>query len=503
MSLTLYTSIGWAVEKQIVASGGGLTGPVLVSAVSTDPNTVRLTFDRKLMLEYRQNGVYHAETLDLTSYRIISVVDSSVLEVVRVLWVDDTHIDLLTANQQEVIYRVTCVAGGVMDCQGNTITEQTADFTGQQRTTYTTPSNIRVFTSGYSGMQEGLSSDFYPDLEAPFLQNRNPAPDDIDIDPAANLYLEIRDTGEGVDLSTVRLWVQGNLAYRGDTNTFLPPFDGPSSAVVHVGDTYQVTLDRTTSFDDYLLVSIRVLASDLVPIPNTLDTTYSFRTGDYSGPSITAYAPAGTNVSKNTLVSLSIRDVGAGVDIGSLSIDIGGMSALSGMTFQSGFDGPNSQIIPVPGGYDIIIQKTIAYDSYELVGVNVYVEDAMDNITSFSWDFRIQDFLGPFVHPIDPSIGETNVPTNTNITVEVTDDQSVNPGSVRVRIDRGSGWEVAYQQGDTPAFKPGYDGPESEAVSISGGYRVTIDPTTDFEVSTLVKVEVSAADPEGNPERLG
>lgn len=504
MSLTLYTSIGWAVEKQTIASGGGLTGPVLVSAVSTDPNTVRLTFDRKLMLEYRQNGVYHAATLDLSSYSIVKVADSSPLEIARVLWVDDTHIDLLTANQQAFTYRVTCVAGGVMDFQGNVITLQTADFTGQQRTTYTTPSDIRLFTSGYPGMQEDLASDFYPDLAAPLLQNQNPPASGPNEDPAASVYLEIRDTDEGVDKSSIRIWIGGVLAYRGDTDVFIFPYNGPGCSIVLVGDLYQVTIDPVSPFDEHYNVIVRVYARDLAPIYNTLDTTYSYHTWDHSGPLVDSYAPTGTGVSKSALINFSVdENAGSGVNISSLDITVGGVPAIVNGVFQPGFDGPSSAITPHHLGYDVVIQKTSVYGSYTLVGVDLYVEDVESNVTSFSWNFRTEDYLGPLVHPTVPANGEMNVPGNTNVVVEVTDDHIVNSGSIRVRIDTGSGWVTAYQQGDTPAFKPGYDGPGSTAVSISGGYRVTIDPTTDFEVSTLVKVEVSAADPEGNPERLG
>lgn len=123
MSLTLYSSIGWAVEKQTIAAGGGLTGPVFVSVVSADPNTIRLTFDRKLMLEYRQaDDRLRAKTLDLASFRIVRVSDSTPLEVVRTIWINDTTIDLATANQQAVSYRVTCMAGGVSDFWANLIT---------------------------------------------------------------------------------------------------------------------------------------------------------------------------------------------------------------------------------------------------------------------------------------------------------------------------------------------------------------------------------------------
>src|SRR5512136_1321046 len=174
MSLTLFNSIGWAVEKQTISANGNLTGPQLVSATSTDPNTVRLVFDRRLMLEYRQAGIYRAFTLDLASFGILKIADSTPLQIVRTVWVNDTTIDLATANQETTNYRVTCVAGGVMDFWGNLITTQTADFLGQQKTDYTSPGVLHAFTSGYPGMQADEFTDFYPDLVAPYLANQDP-----------------------------------------------------------------------------------------------------------------------------------------------------------------------------------------------------------------------------------------------------------------------------------------------------------------------------------------
>lgn len=504
MSRTLYSSLGWAAEKQTITAGGGLTGPVLVSAVSTDPNTVRLTFDRRLMLEHRQNGVYHAETLDLSSYQIVRIANGAPLEVVRTIWVDNTTIDLATANQQAFAYRVTCVAGGVMDFQGNVITEQTADFTGQQRTTYSTPSNIRLFTAGSPGMQEDLAGDdFYPDLEAPFLQNESPAPSELDVDPSGLIYLEIRDIGYGVDLTTVMIWVAGSLAYRGDTNTFLSPFDGPMSSVVHVGDTYQVTLERTSDFADYLTVSVRVYADDLSPIINTLDTTYTFRTWDHAAPVVDAHAPTGVGVSKSTLITLSVADAGIGVDLSTLNVTVSGVPAVVNGVIVAPFDGLSSAIVVDGLGYDVTLQKISNYASYETVSVVVTAKDFLLNSMLYNWSFGVEDYSGPLVHPVSPTNGQNNVPQDTDIVVEVTDEAPLVANSVRVRINVGTGWVIAYQQGSTPAFKPGYDGPGSGVVAISGGYRITIDPVVDFAVSTIVSVEVSADDPDGNPERLG
>ena len=110
------------------------------------------------------------------------------------------------------------------------------------------------------------------------------------------------------------------------------------------------------------------------------------------------------------------------------------------------------------------------------------------------------DLVGPLVQAIDPTKNETDVSISTSITLETTDDDGV--ASLYVQVNRGAGYEDAFIQGETPAFKPGYDGPGSSVTAVSGGYRVVIDPTVNFTTGELIHVKVSATDPSGNSERL-
>jgi len=112
------------------------------------------------------------------------------------------------------------------------------------------------------------------------------------------------------------------------------------------------------------------------------------------------------------------------------------------------------------------------------------------------------DLVGPLVTAINPHKDETQVPVNTDITVEITDDEGVKDDSINIWIDRGAGFVLVFAQGETPQFKSGYDGPSSAVTNILGGFRVVIDPDTDFETGELIHVKVAALDLAGNPERL-
>lgn len=495
MSLTLYNSIGWAVEKQTIAAGGGLTGPVLVSVTSTDPNTVRLVFDRKLMLEYRQAGsVYHAATLDLASFAIAKVSGGALLEVVRTIWINDTTIDLATANQQVFSYRVTCVAGGVMDFQGNVITLQTADFTGQQRTTYTTPSDIRMFTSGYPGMQEDLAGDeFYPDLAPPYLQNQNPAPAAINVSRYTNILFDVLDDYTGVDLTTVRVWAGGSLAYRGDTDTFLAPYAGPASSRSVVAKGYHFVLDPTVTFGEYIIILVEVNAYDLAGIPNFLSTSYSFKTIDETAPYInpSTQSPAAGSVDRplNTNITLDVLDDGAGVDASTVWLKVSGVYAWLSDVQQPGFTVTKTTI---SGGYRYVINPDTDFASYETVTIAVYASDLSTptNTLDTSYTFRTVDDIAPYISYRHPTEGDTNVTVWHEVNVNLVDAGSgVDANSVVITVGSVIAWQ-------NDAAQPGFEG--SAKTTIGGGFSYVIQHTIPFFVGSPVIIDIVCADVSGN-----
>lgn len=493
MSLTLYNSIGWAVEKQTIAAGGGLTGPVLVSAASTDPNTVRLTFDRRLMLEYRQQGVYRAGTLDLTSFQIVKISDSTPLIVVRTVWIDDTHIDLLTENQDSANYRVTTVAGGVMDFWGNTISTQTADFLGQQKSDYLTPGTTRSFTSGYGGMQENEASDVYPDLAPPYLTNQDPAPSAGNVSRYTNLLLDLLDDYTGVDLSTVRIWVGGVLAYRGDTDTFLAPFDGSLSSRTAITKGHRFVIDNTGVYSEYTLVLVEVYAYDLAGIPNLLSTSYSFRTVDESAPYIdpaTQDPPAGSvDAPIDTDITIDILDTGAGVDAATVWIKVNGAYAWLSGAPQTGFSVTKTTIT---GGYRYVIDPDSNFNSYQVITVDVHASDLSSpaNTLNTTYTFRTEDVESPYISYRHPTQGDTDVPVWHEVNITVVDTGSgVDASTVVITVAGVVAWS-----GDT--YQPGFEG--STKTTVSGGFAYVIQHVTPFLVSTAVTVEIVCDDISGN-----
>jgi len=504
MSLTLYNSVFWGIEKQTISSGGNIGSPTLLSAASLGSTRVRLTFNRNMRQELSQGLPHREGTLALSSYRITRVVGGALLPIVRVVRVDATHVDLITEDQTGGLYNATALAGGAMDEAGNVISEQTVVFTGTAPSGYPVTSSLHLFSSGYPGMQEDEASDPMPDLDPPVLQNQNPAPNDTGVDPDTLIYLEVDDLDEGIDLSSLKVWVQGSLAYRGDTGVFLAPFNGPSSSISLVGSVYQVTLDRSSPFLEWETVSVQVYVRDLAGIPNELDESYTFRTWDVTAPTTTPYSPTGAGQDKQVLITCSLRDVGgSGVVQSTINATVQGFAAIVNGVFQPGFQGVSSAITANGfNGFDVVIDRQADHPSSAAINVFITAQDVAGNPGSRSWSFTVTDYAGPLVNPTDPSIGETDVPIDQDITFEISDDSGVDLTTIIVEVNPGTGFETAFVYADTPQFKTGWAGPNSLVSTALGVTTIVIDKETDLTLGTTVQVRVTALDIYGNPARL-
>jgi len=505
---TVFSGNVIGIGSEVLSDGGGLTGPTLVSASSVGPNGVRLTFDREMLMDWEEPGT--PGTLDVSSYTIRKLSDSSPLWVVAVVWIDDTHIDLVTDDQVVADYEVKALAGGAQDRWGNYITEQTDTFTGTARTGYQTPTTLRSFMSSLQGMQEESETDLYPDIAGPYLENQLPPPGSSGISASTNISFSLKDDDAGVDLSTVLVkikiesgaWV---LAYDGATDTFFAPYAGPGSSRVGTPSQYDFVIDPSPEIGQWTNVYVWIYAKDLAAIPNELDdSSWTFKTEDVTGPVIDSTFPTGTGASKDTDVSFSIKDVGgSGVDSSTLNVSVGGQSAIISGVFQSGWDGPSSAITPNAfNGYDVVIDKTTDYQSFVSISVSVTVDDLNGNPGSAGWSFQVEDYLGCLVTAVSPTPGQTNFPTTGNITLTIEDEDEVVAASILVEVDLGGGYEIAFSYEAFPQFKPGWDGPASDISELGGVYTIVIDPTTDFVVGSTIYIRVTAADPTGNPERL-
>jgi hypothetical protein len=492
---TVFSGSEIGVSSGALTSGSGLTGPSLLSAASVGPNGVRLTFDRDMRMETGA-GAFLGGTLNADSYHIRRLSDSAKLWILAVVPVDSTHVDLVTEDQLDVSYEVKALAGGAEDVWGNEITEQTEEFTGTLHTGYPEPTTIGVFSSVIAGMQEDPITDFWPDITAPYLANRDPAPLDTGVDKDKIVSLDILDDESPLVLASIEIYVEGSLAYQGSTDSFLAPYNGPGSVRTPVALGHNFTIDKTVSYGSLASVSVRAVAQD--DATNWLDQTYSFTIEDYEGPTFHNNSPTGTGVSRTSAIYFEMRD-STQVDQATLDVTVGGQSAIFHGVFQSGWSG---SIVPnVYNGYDVTLNRTGDHPSFAELLVDIYVEDTDGNPGTFNWSFRVEDYLGPLIIPVSPTSGQFNVPIDSHIVIRMTDEDAVVQSSILVEVNIDGGGYVTAYSGVT-GFQPGWDGPESALTGADNDRYLTIDQILFFPEDITVEIRVTAQDPTGNNERI-
>lgn len=493
---TLFTGLGWAVEKQIITAGGNQGSPTFLSATSLDSNTVRLTFNRKLQLEYRPSGPFRAKTLDIPSFRITSIMSGLPLQVVRVIWIDYFTLDLYTENQQNISYNVTCLADGVRDFWGNGITEQTLPFEGQQRADYPTPSQTNSFTSGNPGMQVNAPGEIYPDMDPPYLNNVVPPNLATDVSASADITFDVVDEDKGVALSTVRIYVNSVLAYNGSTDTFFAPFNNVGSSRSSASPNgYHFVLHQTTPRASYSIIAVGVYARDLAPLPNVLDTTYAFRTLDYEMPYLylpqVVPAAGDTDVSRSSTVALEVHDDGSGINPVGVQLYVAGVLAWQTRASQPGFSVIESA---VTHGYRYVITKTTPFDTWQTVAVRVVAPDnaVAPNTLDTTYSFRTLDDVAPALENCNPFDGAGGISRFHPVIFDLIDaGAGVDTAATTVTIGDVLAWS-----GDAP--RPGFTGSRT---TVLNGYHYSITKSGALPLGSIA-VAVHARDQATTPNVL-
>lgn len=149
----------------------------------------------------------------------------------------------------------------------------------------------------------------------PYIDNEVPAPGAMIVSQTANIALDILDTQAGVDLSSVLIEIDFGIgyqtAYDGSSDSFLAPYNGPSSARGGVPAQYTWVIDPTFVLPGGAEIFVRVSAQDLgavTLVPNP--TIYSFFTVDDQPPYVDDEDPydgeAGVAIDK--IISFTVND---------------------------------------------------------------------------------------------------------------------------------------------------------------------------------------------------
>ena len=214
--------------------------------------------------------------------------------------------------------------------------------------------------------------------------------------------------------------------------------------------------------------------------------------------------PGATGVDAEKHVEFDLLQGDLEILLDSIEIYAEGNLAYQGATdsFVAPYDGASSARTPItgpPAGHHFVIDRGIEWTSVGSIAIRAVAQDIGAETTQLTqiWYFQVLN-QGPTVTPITPTAGATGAAANSNIVVQLHDADTVVLSTMRVYVKEGSAdWELAYEGGGAPDFKPGWDGPASALSGSSTIRTLTIDKTTDLTAGTIIQVWVMAEDPAG------
>lgn len=359
--------------------------------------------------------------------------------------------------------------------------------------------DVRVLCDDYNNNSLDQTWTFTTlDTEAPFSDSVSPADDAtcVDVDEYISGYIYDRNA---VKQDTVRLYVDGSIAYNGDTDTFTSPYDGAASVVAPASsgpyDGYFFQLDRSPDFDTGTEYTLNIYAEDADGY--SLDEYHTFLTNP---DIITASSPEDAETDVDTQKTLSCNFYSYCSTIVASTIDayVDGDKVYNGSTgtWLSPFEGAGSVLTPISGttalgnytGYILYLDHTALLDQNTSYDFRFTAQTADGKTVDETVTFTTKEDICDPVITHDPSDEETNIAEDFSPVFQaITHCGTITKSTLEATVN-GS---VVYS-GDTDAFYPPYNGPAAAVTATSGtdelgaytGWIITTDKTDYFNVST-------------------
>ncbi len=133
-------------------------------------------------------------------------------------------------------------------------------------------------------------------LPRPSLINRAPEPNDVDVPRDTVVRLALVDPlggAGGISLASLRVYLNGVLAYSGMTGFQVGYTGGRSMVTVHDPSHIVVVVDPIFLLDSLAPMTVRVVATESAGAPWTLDTSYLFTVVDETPPQVISATATG------------------------------------------------------------------------------------------------------------------------------------------------------------------------------------------------------------------
>ncbi len=213
------------------------------------------------------------------------------------------------------------------------------------------------------------------DPEPPYTEGFYPADGETGVPLDADIYFDLKDDGNGVDLSSLQLQVNDEEV-SGIVSEIDPPYH------------YFVEYSPPGGWNTYEEVRVSVRARDNDTYNYMLETV-EFTTIDLLAPTVDGTAPenGADGVSMNTAVIVLLSDVGIGLDLQSIDITVEGTYIV-----QNGQDqtGGNVQFRGDAESYLIRYNPDLPFSAMQVVDVQVDASDAQDPpnaMTTYNFSF--------------------------------------------------------------------------------------------------------------------
>jgi hypothetical protein len=310
------------------------------------------------------------------------------------------------------------------------------------------------------------------DTQPPQVSNPQPAPSSQNNPLDSDITFRITDNLSGVDIDTLEVDIDGTIFQNGDAEFSVT--GGPLG--------FDITIDPPTDFLADTPVFVEIDAEDIAGNRmNTFEFSFNHPVVDNAPPFVQnpQPSPGSRNNPLDSNVSFRILDNLSGVDINTVQVRI------DGELYQNG-DGDFS-FTGSTANFFILIDPRTDFLPETAVNIEVDGSDLRGNVmNTFRWNFNnpLVDNQSPRVRSPNPPAGSRQVPLDTNISFNITDNISgVDLDTLRMTVDGIS-----------------YDN-NSGTVSITGNkndYDVVINPAQDLTPETLIEVTIDATDIAGN-----
>lgn len=324
------------------------------------------------------------------------------------------------------------------------------DPTGAYSFTYNQIHSVTI--DGYDHALNHVHENYWfatvSDPNGPIIDSLDPAVDAVEVPVSSNISFNITDGVSGVDMT--RLMVHVDAVRAVDSGVIKYPFNDSASGITTIVDGYTVVLDYVVDFEYDDIITVTIDGYDYAN--NHAHLAYSFHTKiDVDGPTVTPIDPiqGAGDYPRDTNIVFRIKDYETGVDFSATDVRVEGSLVIEEGEFVvgSGFDGPQSQIIKILDGYEVVIEPTSLFEPNVNIPIEVDAYDHVGNHTNFDYYFTTIDDEGPYIrefYPLPNSINAENDPVHVSFGIDDYGNNGVKLHSIIIEV--AENYDEPYKQ---------------------------------------------------------